>query len=873
MNKRFSALFLALCLLFSLALPVSANETADVTIGSAQDFLIFAQSCRLDTYSEGLTVSLNADIDLTGESFDGIPFFAGTFLGNGHTVSGVSIRSEGSSIGVFRYLTSSASVLNLTVKGEIIPKGTRTTVGGIVGENAGTLRGCSFFGTVSGLEKVGGIAGVNTVTGLIESCDANGVVSGKHNAGGITGINNGVIRDSWNTSAVNNTAEENTVNIGDITVDSITGSEAANTVTDIGGIAGANSGVIRSCDNRGAVGYPHMGYNVGGIAGSQSGYITACENSGVICGRKEVGGIVGQIEPYTVLSFSADTLQILNGQLSTLDSMMNSTQQELQNGTNNVKTQVGAIRDHVKNAQDALGSLEPDFNFEDDETYLDRVLAAQSTLSSSMSGVQQSAGNIRSDITGTVNSLTTRVEAMLGQVETIGNTLKNPTANLGGSFTDISNADTSADKTGKVEACKNTGSVQADRNGGGIAGAIAIENELNHEDDFEVTGNTTLHFEGELRAVLTDCENSASVSVMKQNGGGIIGLQSLGLVRHCTSSGAVEAIDADHVGGIAGKSTSWLTACYARCSINGKTFVGGIAGSGVNVSFCRAMTQISGVEKSGGILGASDSLENITDNVYLSVGGDLGGIDGISYDKRAQTLGKNEFLALDNLPDMFTSVFVTFRYEDGSEVTVGMEPGAPLLPSAVPTIPAKAGHIASWKDLDTFDTSAIWFDTAFDAQYVAHDAVIRSLLLRKGTVHPILLVQGDFPLGDSVTLREYKGDTLSDIEDVIEAWTYTLPAEGTASKLRFCIPQEYQDKALLAFVLDESGEWVKAETAVNGSYLVFEIANGETTFCIAKAPFDPLPYILIGAGALLFLLLVLIIALVHRAKKKKAQQA
>lgn len=871
MNKRLLSLLLAFCLLFGFVLPVSANETADVTIQSAQDLLLFAQSCRLDSYSMGLTVSLNEDIDLSGETFTGIPSFSGTFLGNGHTISGVSIAEEGSAVGVFRYLSSSASVLNLTVKGEIIPKGTRTAVGGIAGENAGTIRGCSFSGTVSGLEKVGGIAGVNTVTGLIESCDTEGAVSGKHYVGGIAGQNSGVIRDCWNTAAINSTAEQNTVGLNDITLESITGSEAANAVTDIGGIAGASGGVIRDCDNRGTVGYPHMGYNVGGIAGSQSGYITGCENSAAVCGRKEVGGIVGQIEPFTVLSYSADTLQILNGQLGTLDSMVNGAQQELQNGTANVKAQVGAIRDHVQNAQDAIGSLEPDFDFEDEETYFDRLLAAQNTLSSSISGVQQSAGNIRTGVTGTVNSLTNRVEAMLGQIDAIGSTMQNPMANLGGSFTDISASDTDSDKSGKVESCLNTGTVQADRNGGGIAGAIAIENELDHEDDLEVSGNATLNFEGELRAVLITCENSAAVSVMKQNAGGIIGLQSLGLVKHCTNSGTVDAINGDYVGGVAGRSTGKLTECYARCAIRGSSYVGGIAGSGTNISACRAMTKISGTEKCGGILGSTDSLESVTDNVYLSVGGDLGGIDGISYDTRAQTLGKNEFLSLTDLPDMFTSVFVTFRYEDGSAVTVGVEPGAPLLPSDIPVLPKKSGHIASWKDLDTFDTSAIWFDTAFDAQYVAHDAVIRSLLLRKGTNHPLLLVQGDFPLGDSVILREFTGEPLDEIEDVIEAWTYTLPADGKAEKLRFCIPQEYQDKALLAFVLDENGEWSKTETAVNGSYLVFEIENGETTFCIAQAPFDPLPYLIYGAAALLLLTVIIIAALVHRAKKKKAQ--
>ena len=89
--------------------------------------------------------------------------------------------------------------------------------------------------------------------------------------------------------------------LSDITIDSVTNSEAANTATDLGGIVGLSRGVIRECSNSGTVGYRNMGYNVGGIAGTQSGYIVDCRNDGAVQGRKDVGGIVGQLEPAVVL--------------------------------------------------------------------------------------------------------------------------------------------------------------------------------------------------------------------------------------------------------------------------------------------------------------------------------------------------------------------------------------------------------------------------------------------------------------------------------------------------------------------------------------------------------------------------------------------
>ena len=68
--------------------------------------------------------------------------------------------------------------------------------------------------------------------------------------------------------------------------------------TDIGGIAGYSKGLLINCNNEGVVGYEHNGYNIGGIVGRQSGQVFFCNNNGYVYGRKDVGGIVGQMEPY-----------------------------------------------------------------------------------------------------------------------------------------------------------------------------------------------------------------------------------------------------------------------------------------------------------------------------------------------------------------------------------------------------------------------------------------------------------------------------------------------------------------------------------------------------------------------------------------------
>ena len=80
------------------------------------------------------------------------------------------------------------------------------------------------------------------------------------------------------------------------------------TYTDIGGVVGFSDGVVQGCDNYGEVGYPHVGYNIGGVAGRQSGYLLGCDNNAAVHGRKDIGGIVGQAEPYLWLNTSADRL-------------------------------------------------------------------------------------------------------------------------------------------------------------------------------------------------------------------------------------------------------------------------------------------------------------------------------------------------------------------------------------------------------------------------------------------------------------------------------------------------------------------------------------------------------------------------------------
>ena len=106
-----------------------------------------------------------------------------------------------------------------------------------------------------------------------------------------------------------------------MTLENVKASDNLLEITDIGGICGTSVGVIRTCTNNSTVGYAHVGYNVGGIVGRQSGYVTGCKNVGDVLGRKEVGGIAGQMEPYSFVLYSPSKLNELQKELNTLEGL------------------------------------------------------------------------------------------------------------------------------------------------------------------------------------------------------------------------------------------------------------------------------------------------------------------------------------------------------------------------------------------------------------------------------------------------------------------------------------------------------------------------------------------------------------------------
>lgn len=878
-NKSVIGVLAALALLLTAVFPVMAGSEKQeklLHITSNKDFFTFSQKCRLDQYSEHLTVSLDKDIDVTGTAFEGIPIFSGIFQGNGHTIKGLNLQKEGSVQGLFRYLTKTARIENLVVQGKVIPEGGCNYIGGLAGSNAGTVVKCRFDGQVSGGDVVGGLIGVNEVSGTVDGCQVSGRINGSHFVGGLVGENNGLVRSCTNAAKVNDTAEQNSIPLEDVTLQTVTNTESVKTVTDIGGITGTNLGVIRQCTNKQTIGYPHIGYNVGGISGSQRGYIDSCQNSGSICGRKEVGGIVGQMEPVSKMKFSDDTLKILQKQL---DDMAAITQQASANVHGNSDTfhkQMDSLRDQANSAMDAVSQLIPDKNSAHPFPDADKLLAVKNTLNSTMSAMQSTVDSMTSSAQGAASSANSDMKAIADQMNAMNHTLNNASDHLGGSIADVSDMDKPDDKTGKIENCKNTGAVSGDTNTGGIVGAVSIENDLDPEDDVQISGDRSLKFNGELRAVILNCDNTATITVKKRNAGGIVGRQALGLTKSCVNSGALSGESADYIGGIAGISSGYLRRNGVKCEITGRSYVGGIAGSASVVTDSCSITDIMQAEQQyGAVLGAIEDSRNKADdsiarNVYLSTGKDLGAIDGISYAGKAQSIDLKTFVALKDVPQRFKTSTIIFTFEDGKTDKHIVPLGGKIPEDKVPKVPAKKDCVGVWEGLEKDTLSQVFFDKTFSLSYTPYHMTVQSTALRDNG-KPVLLAEGYFPDMQHIDSQEINTrPALGKKQTFIEGWTLPHFSDHEETTLRFSIPKEYAASDLKILVENSDGEWQEMPFTVNGSYLVFSVSPGIKAFCVVSEPHTLWWIFYAAGGAVLLIIMIVIIFIVHRKRRKKA---
>lgn len=206
-----------------------------VMIGNADDFYLFAENCSDKMWSLGKKIYLENDLDLDDVPFTPISYFAGEFHGNRHTLSGLNVKGNYARGGLFATLAKSAYISEIKVKGSVYGTG-KSVVGGIAGENYGTIQNVIFQGSVFSEYTAGGIAGLNFENAFITDAKSGGSVTAPSCAGGIAADNRGKLVSCENHAQVST---------GSVGIDRIFEKRE-----NIGAISGFSSGREENCTDR-----------------------------------------------------------------------------------------------------------------------------------------------------------------------------------------------------------------------------------------------------------------------------------------------------------------------------------------------------------------------------------------------------------------------------------------------------------------------------------------------------------------------------------------------------------------------------------------------------------------------------------------------
>ena len=143
--------------------------------------------------------------------------YSGTFDGNNKTVSGLYFNGDSTCIGLFGSSESDGNIKNVGVVDSYF-KG-NDSVGGVCGNNAGTITNCYNAGNLTAIESsatIGGICGYNN-GGTIANCYNTGTVTATGSVasvGGVCGCSVAAISNCYNTGTV--TATSSGADISDI---------------------------------------------------------------------------------------------------------------------------------------------------------------------------------------------------------------------------------------------------------------------------------------------------------------------------------------------------------------------------------------------------------------------------------------------------------------------------------------------------------------------------------------------------------------------------------------------------------------------------------------------------------------------------------
>ncbi len=614
----------------------NVGAVAGVNKGTISDITTYGNTVTSDGHAGGL-VGTNENI-ISGST----------------SVSNVIANSKEAMAGGIAGLNDEGAVIdnsesNSAVAGNVA---TSSGLGGVAGENKGTLSKVDNLGVTnggdSGSTAVGGITGINT--GSIENAYNESFVTGGEKAGGLVGINEktGSLVNAANAGRVEGkgTAQEIGGLVGHNDGSILNGRNGSNVTgtTYVGGIVGTNreDSTLTDIINDTSILIKGSTY-VGGIAGQNAGRIVDTEVSrtlsdGVVEGVEYVGGIAGKNKGYIENPHNNISLRINKDALKDSKTAryfggvagINEQEGTIGNATNLADvtaegaTYVGGIVGHNKgtllnlsgNRGNVIGA-----NYVGGVAGINEhsLTAIDASNTGSVQALQGGAGGIfavnHGDVTNSrlVNDAVVAGGANAGAT---GGIFAENTANI--TKTTLVNG-----MNASVIGLKNVGGLVGE-NSGAISGG-RDENDGYYKDQVYNNGVIeagTWHDEnGNHQIDAGEVTEGAG-----ENIGGLVG-KNTGSVTAAYNTGAIKAKDSTYVGGIAGTNAGKIDQVFSSIftqdgnegQVEGKTAVGGLIGLNTEKGIVTDAYTTSKAPNGGSIAGENQGLLK---NVYSVTGKD-----------------------------------------------------------------------------------------------------------------------------------------------------------------------------------------------------------------------------------------------------------
>ena len=219
--------------------------------------------------------------------------FSGSFNGGNHSINQLTInRPQEENVGLFRGQTG--IINNTSLIGANISGSLRTA--GVVARNGGTIDDVRVTGTVSGTDRVGGLAGRNEAFGgHVTNVSTNVSVNGETYVGGLLGYSNSLIENGSAHGPVNGTEKVGGLiggesAGGDGSVENVLATGSVSGSVEVGGLKGQSWRITRNASATGSVTGTDR---VGGLIGVSHNDTINTYATGSVIGSDEVGGLIG----------------------------------------------------------------------------------------------------------------------------------------------------------------------------------------------------------------------------------------------------------------------------------------------------------------------------------------------------------------------------------------------------------------------------------------------------------------------------------------------------------------------------------------------------------------------------------------------------